>query len=214
MMASSLPIALRDTALMVATLDQEPLSFDTLRERCDALIARLRDELKRQALARDMIDDACYAQCALLDEAVLQRLTGDTRNAWEHEPLQVAHFASNDAGSELIQRIEQRLRDPQAAPLLLSIFAAILGLGFVGRFSIDGQAARTALMRAIDTRLGITAESQAVSLSADAIVVNASQTRRQRISPLIGVAVAGIAAGLVWLIADRWFIAAIAQLAR
>ncbi|KVT96159.1 hypothetical protein WK60_09110 [Burkholderia ubonensis] len=207
-----LPVAIRDTARIVTALARESLPFETLREQCNAQVAKLRAELGSSGLAGDAIDDAVYAQCALLDEAALKHLTGSARNAWEHEPLQVTHFSSNDAGEELVRRIERRLHEPQPVRPLLAIFAAVLALGFVGRFAVNGSTARVALMRTIDERLGRAATTKTDIPSAVPIVVNHSSVRRLRISPLTWVAAACVAVALLWFGANQWFIATIARL--
>ncbi|KWH63621.1 DotU/TssL family secretion system protein [Burkholderia semiarida] len=209
-----LPVALRDTARIVTALSKGSLSFETARERSNAQFARLRDELRGHGLPDDVIDDALYSQCALIDEAALRYLTGDARDAWEHEPLQVTCFASNDAGTELVRRIEHRLREPQPVRPLLAIFAAVFALGFVGRFAGGSDTARVALMHAIDQRLGRTTAEESGRTSLDPIVIGRNRAARFRLSMLSWVTVACMAAGLVWFVVDRWLIAAIAQLAQ
>jgi type VI secretion system protein ImpK len=109
-----LPVALRDTALSVASLacDPAPPSFATFREKCKQQVARLREEMKSAGHPHDVVQDAVYAQCAILDESALSNLRGGDRDAWAREPLQVDEFQSHDAGDELILRIERRLAQP------------------------------------------------------------------------------------------------------
>ncbi|MGU7772629.1 DotU/TssL family secretion system protein [Burkholderia sp. MR1-5-21] len=209
-----LPVALRDTARTVTALTREQPSFDALRDQCNAQIAQLRSELSLRGLPDHAINDALYAQCALLDEAALRHLTGKARDDWEHEPLQVEHFSSNDAGEELVRRIESRLREPQPARVLLAIFAAVLSLGFVGRFAVNGGTARAALVRAIDERLGRTSAAEGNHAVPAPIVVSHASARPLRISPLTWVVISCIALGVIWFAVDRWFIASIGQLAR
>ncbi|WP_321847511.1 DotU/TssL family secretion system protein [Burkholderia diffusa] len=209
-----LPVALRDTARTVTALAQESISFQALRDQCNAQIAQLRSELHLRRLPDDAIGDAVYAQCALLDEAALKHLTGTARDDWEHEPLQVEHFSSNDAGEELVRRIESRLRAPQPASVLLAIFAAVLSLGFVGRFAINGDAARATLVRAINEHLKRTSADEDNRAPLAPIVVNHAGTRPARISPLTWVTISCVATGLAWFAVDRWFVASIAQLAQ
>ncbi|MXN79584.1 DotU family type IV/VI secretion system protein [Burkholderia sp. 4701] len=209
-----LPVALRDTARTVTALAKEPLSFEALRGQCNAQIDQLRSELGLRHLPDHAINDAVYAQCALLDEAALKHLTGEARESWEKRPLQEEHFSRNDAGEELVRRIEGRLREPQPARLLLAIFAAVLSLGFVGRFAMDGSTARAALIRALDERLGRTRVADDNHVAPAPIVVNRTSARPLRISPLTWVVASCVAVGVVWFAADRWFIASIAQLAR
>ncbi|MFC0401247.1 DotU family type IV/VI secretion system protein [Paraburkholderia rhizosphaerae] len=212
-----LPVALRDSAYTVAELasDSPPL-LPVLRHQCDTQIASLREELQMRGLPLDVIDDALYAQCALLDEAALKGLTDDARDAWEREPLQVRVFGRNDAGDELLRRIDQRLRERQPVLPLLAIFAAILDLGFTGRFAVHGGEARASLMHEIDLRLGRTTDGTANHVAEDTsgpVVVNASRPRTRPLSPLAWVFAACIAAGLAWSAIDRWLLASIARMA-
>ncbi|MBB3261171.1 type VI secretion system protein ImpK [Paraburkholderia bannensis] len=217
-----LPVALRDTARIVVELrDVNPPLLSDLRKRCDEQVAALREELRRRGHPRDVIDDALYAQCALLDEAALNGLGEEARDAWEREPLQVKMFGRNDAGEELLRRIGQRLREPRPVLPLLGIFAAILSLGFKGRYAANEADARTRLIRAIDERLaramgagtGTSVGTTKPDLSAP-IVVNPSRWRRRPLSPLALVLMACVAAGLVWFAIDRWLLSSIAGMAQ
>lgn len=208
--AELLPFVLRDTADTVAALQEyRPVSPQGLRERCDAQIVSLREELLRRGQPHDVIDDAVYAQCALLDEAALNGLRGNARDEWEREPLQVGVFGRNDAGEELLRRIGQRLREPKPVLPLLAIFAAVLKLGFTGRFAVNEAEARTKLIRAIDARLEH-AMGGALPDRSGPLVVTPSRGRRRPLSPLTWVLIACLAAGLGWVAIDRWLLASIA----
>ncbi|CAD6556656.1 hypothetical protein LMG27952_06162 [Paraburkholderia hiiakae] len=207
-----LPVALRDTARAVVTLRKgNPPSLHVLRGECDDQIVRLREELLRRGQSHDVIDDALYALCALLDEAALKGLSGEARDAWEREPLQVGVFGRNDAGEELLRRIGQRLREPRPALPLLAIFAAVLKLGFTGRFAVNEADARTKLIRAIDGRLE-RAMGGATPDRSGPVVVNPSRGRRRRLSPLAWVVIACLAAGFTWFAIDRWLLSSIASM--
>lgn len=205
-----LPVAFRDTALTVATLggQTEPSSFDAVRKQCCAQIARLRAELKAAREPEDVIEDAIYAQCALLDEAALSHLKEDDRDAWEREPLQVTEFGSHDAGDALIARMQQRLRQPQPVLPLLAIFHAVLTTGFRGRFAWEGADVRAVMIRVLSERLGATKGPSGGG------VVHASGGRHRfgRLSLPAGVLLALAAAGLAWVLLDRWLGAAAAHL--
>lgn len=209
---SLLPVALRDTALSVATLasDYAPQSFDDFRGACKTQIQALREELTSALHPSDVVEDAVYAQCALLDEKALSHLKGSDRDAWEHEPLQVDEFQSHDAGDELIRRIERRLAQPQPVLPLLAIFGAVLDLGFTGKFALAGHDARTALVRAISERLGRDHDKSSV------LVVKPEGLRRWNghLSPLVWVAISCAAAGVAYLALDQWLNASIARITR
>ncbi|WP_321876915.1 DotU/TssL family secretion system protein [Paraburkholderia bannensis] len=207
-----LPVTLRDTARTVIDLrGRKPQSLHELRGECDGQIVRLREELLRRGQPPDVIDDALYAQCALLDEAALRGLSGEARDEWERAPLQVGVFGRNDAGEELLRRMGQRLRDPRPVLPLLAIFAAVLKLGFTGRFAVNETEARTKLICAIDGRLeramgGVTPDRSGP------MVVTPSRWRRRPPSLPVWVVMAGIGAGVVWLAIERWLLSSITSM--
>ncbi|MDE1180304.1 MAG: DotU family type IV/VI secretion system protein [Paraburkholderia sp.] len=211
-------MALRDTALTVASLatSASPADFDTFRQQCDDQIVRLRRELAAAGHPPDVIEDAAYAQCALLDEAALQHLTEFDRAAWEHEPLQVLHFQTHNAGEELIARIERRVAASRPVEPLLAIFSAVLALGFKGRFALDGPAPRIALMHAIQSRLGIEpiAENAHHSVRGTPWLVTQKSQHRKWFDPTLAgwVAIASIVSLLIYCALELWLDAQIAQL--
>ncbi|MGQ7933545.1 DotU family type IV/VI secretion system protein [Paraburkholderia sp. D1E] len=211
-----LPVALRDTALTVTSLSSDAApasSFDDFRRKCKKQIEGLRAELRSAGHPRDVVEDAAYAQCALLDEAALNMLKGSDRDAWEREPLQVVEFQSHDAGQELITRIERRLAEPQPVLPLLAIFGAVLSLGFTGKFAIDGRDARAALMRAVDERL---ARGIGRTDPTGAVIVTQGVGHRwlDKLSPIAWVMIASVAAAVVYFAIDQWLNASIAQIAQ
>ncbi len=206
-----LPLALRDTALTVTELAGEARTetFGKFRDKCLEHLNRLREEFRAAGHSPAVVEDAAYAQCALLDEVALRCLQAMDRDAWEREPLQVKEFQSHNAGEELIARIERRLAEPQPVLPLLAVFYAVLGLGFQGRFALEGTGAREALMRTIDERL----ERGGVHKSTGSVVVTSGQPRGWRgLSPLAWVGTALVGAALIYFALGRWLAASIAQL--
>ncbi|NIE62731.1 DotU/TssL family secretion system protein [Burkholderia sp. Ax-1719] len=211
-----LPVALRDTARTIVALSgKRTPSLHDLREQCDKQVVSLREELLRRGHPHDVIDDALYAQCALLDEAALNGLGEEERDAWAREPLQVKMFGRNDAGEELLRRIGQRLREPRPVLPLLGIFAAVLSLGFRGRYAANEADARTKLIHAINERLtrAMGMDTGTTPDLSGPLVVNPTHWRRRPLSPLAWVLMACVAAGLVWFAIDRWLLSSIAGMA-
>lgn len=207
-----LPLAMRDTALIVTELAEGAKiaeSFATFREKCLELLSKLREEFRAAGHPAAVVDDAAYAQCALLDEVALQHLQAGDRDAWEREPLQVKEFQSHNAGEELIARIERRLAEAHPVVPLLVVFNAVLGLGFHGKFALGGASARESLMQTIDDRL----VRAGVEKMSGPIIVTAGKTRgMRRLSPLGWVLIALGGAGLIYVALDRWLATSIAQL--
>lgn len=208
-----LPAALRDTALTATGLAgyATPPSFEVFRQKCKEQIERLRAELISEGHPNDVVEDAAYAQCALLDEAALSSLVGPDRDAWERDPLQVSEFQCHDAGEQLIARIERRLAQPQQVLPLLAIFQAVLNLGFQGKFVLEGVDARSALMRAVDERLGSGIDCGDIS---GTVVVRPGKANRWlgHLSALAWVVIACAAACVVYAALDQWLAASIARL--
>ncbi len=208
-----LPRAFRDTAFTVASLadDASSITFASFREKCLAHGDALRRELRAAGHLPDVVRDATYAQCALLDETALAHLKGAERDAWEREPLQVREFKSNDAGYELIDKVQQRLAEPRPKLALLSLYNAVLGLGFKGKFALSGADARLELMRALDQRIG---QAGSVDTSGTVLLArDASRRLRMNASPLGWVIGAVLVAGLVYLALGQWLTASIARIA-
>ena len=125
------------TALRVTSLDQRGARDDVakLRTDCVKLIDAFSAELERRRVPADVRQDALWAQCGLLDEAVLRQLTDDERAQWDAQPLQVERFGRHDAGTYVFERIAARLAQASPNADLLEAYAAILGLGFTGRYA-------------------------------------------------------------------------------
>ncbi|CAM2170761.1 type VI secretion system protein ImpK [Paraburkholderia sacchari] len=213
-----LSVSLRDTARTVMALrSNDRPSLEVLREDADAQVAALRVELQRRGQSPDVIDDAVYAQCALLDEAALNGLSDQARDAWEREPLQLRMYGRNNAGDELFLRIGRRLREPKPVLPLLGIYAAVLALGFKGRYAVNEVDAREKILSSIEERLaratgGRTDRNAPERLGP--VVVNPSRGRQRPLFSLAWVLLACIAAGLAWFAIDGWLLSSIAGMAQ
>lgn len=146
---------LRDTALLVSMLAQGGTSepVEQLRQRCVQLMATFAAALEQRGFAADVREDAQYAQCGLLDEAVLRCPLIEDRSSWEARPLQVERFGKLDAGDHVFDRLTERMREASPNVDLLECYAAILGLGFKGRYAREGEAKRATLMATLNARL-------------------------------------------------------------
>ncbi|CAD6556628.1 hypothetical protein LMG27952_06155 [Paraburkholderia hiiakae] len=146
---------LHDTALVVTTLASggSVPNAGRLRERCRQLVEQFTDGLIRRNYPEVVRREALVAQCGLLDEMALRHLPCEARTAWELRPVQVEWFSIYDAGRRVIDCIEAHLREPSPDVDLLECYAAILSMGFVGRYAREGQEKRAALIAALDARL-------------------------------------------------------------
>jgi type VI secretion system protein ImpK len=139
---------LRDTALVVATLRAggRVVSLNAFRKRCLQLLDQFGEGLDRREFARDERDEALHAQCALLDETALRLLSSSDQDSWAARPLQVEKFGKHDLGESVFKRLNDRMRDQTLRIDLLECYATILGLGLTGRYAIEGEVKRQALL--------------------------------------------------------------------
>ncbi|WP_233853262.1 DotU family type IV/VI secretion system protein [Paraburkholderia sp. HD33-4] len=203
---------LRDTALLVTTLAPGGHADHAtdFRNRCGQLIANFSSALERRGYPDDVRREALIAQCGLLDEIALRHLPAESRAGWELKPLQVELFNLHDAGERVFERLEIRMREAAPHVDLLECYAAILSLGFVGRFARDGEAKRTALITALHGQLEKLRPASTHTFIAD------RPNRRwsdwfYRLSPWAVAGLACAAAVIVWLV---WSTALDAQLAQ
>ncbi|MFC5472446.1 DotU family type IV/VI secretion system protein [Paraherbaspirillum soli] len=144
----SLRALLRDTALQIALLPQQPgiPAMPIWRTRCGILIAQLRLAMREADYDETLIAEAAYAQCALLDEAALRHLPDDQRREWQRESLEMHFFSSDEAADAIYQRLESLLRQPAPSAERLALYDLVLGLGFGGRYPDQDDAGRQRLV--------------------------------------------------------------------
>ena len=147
-----------DTWLTVAQLRHGARAPDgqALYKNCCAQVESVREALERAGYDSESITHISYAQCALLDEAVMNRkpvtaLSGsepsgaesvqapetdallkveidDGAKAWRAAPLQARYFGSLRAGGALYDRIAEVLRQPSPVPAVLVCYQRVLAL--------------------------------------------------------------------------------------
>lgn len=146
---------LRDTGLLVTSLGDNGTVHDAdkFRGNCRKLIQKFSEALTRHGYPEDVKHEISLAQCGLIDETALRHLPESSRAAWALNPFQVERFKVHDAGEFVINRIEARLRETAPNADLLEGYAAILGMGFKGRYALDGESRLVELMSALNTRL-------------------------------------------------------------
>ncbi len=169
-----------DTWLTVAQLRHGARAPDgqALYKNCCAQVENVRDALERAGYDSESITHISYAQCALLDEAVMNRKTvtassgsdpeqppetaapqkieiDEGAKAWRAAPLQARYFGSLRAGGALYDRIAEVLRQPSAVPAVLICYQRVLALGFQGQFSLsgEGQAQREEILASLNERV-------------------------------------------------------------
>jgi type VI secretion system protein ImpK len=202
---------LRDSALLVTNLSSggKAEDFATLRNRCKQIVQDFTLALDQRGFTRDVRDDAIVAQCALLDETALRHLDETKKALWIAEPLQVERLNHHNAGEYVFERLEARMREPSPNIGLLECYAAVLGLGFKGRYALESDASRDALLSRLNTLLERLRPTQS-----ETFLVERDGQRLgdwfHRLSPW---AIAGIATFIALVAWFSWHLALDAQLA-
>lgn len=192
---------LRETALQASLMAQggNAIAVSDLRERCLDLVQEFEQALDLRQIPADVKGEAVYAQCALLDEVALSSLPVEERGEWEAHPLQVERFGNYDAGERVFERLNARMRETPPHVELLECYAAILGLGFKGRYAREGDAARKALILSLQALL-----TQLQPANDQTFVIDKTRKRAWiRLSPWAAAAATCALAIFVYVICSR-----------
>jgi type VI secretion system protein ImpK len=118
-----------------------------------AKVSSFTDTFHRNALfagyAPDVADDATYAICAAIDEAVLASSVS-FRDAWEAQPLQLTRFGDQLAGDHFFARLDNIRKRGVSQAEVAEVYHLCMKLGFKGRFALDDDAK----LRYLTTTLG------------------------------------------------------------
>ncbi|MEX3690197.1 DotU family type IV/VI secretion system protein [Paraburkholderia sp. BR14263] len=203
---------LRDTGLLVTSLGDHGTvkNAEQFRNDCRKLIQKFSDALTQHGYPEDVKHEVSLAQCGLIDETALRHLPESSRAAWALNPIQVERFKVHDAGEFVIDRIEARLREATPNADLLESYAAILGMGFKGRYALDGESRLVELMGTLNARLRKLRPHEAQSFVSDRAGRPLSDWFR-RLSPWVLAAVVCVIAAVIW---STWAVALNAQVTR
>lgn len=215
-----------NTWLTVAQLRHQSIAPDgeALYKRCTEQVESVREALERGGYDQDSITHITYAQCALLDEAVMNRKAPEAQavaqaeaaentaekvqasiddgiRVWKKAPLQARYFNSLRAGGAIYERIAQVLRQPSPEQAVLTCYQRVLALGFQGQYSLDddGQSGRDEIIKALNARVP--------ALGADvSLVVHKSGKRRYNLlrSVWFWIVLAVIVTTAVWFGGHLW----------
>lgn len=202
-----------DTWLTVAQLQHGATAPDggALYKHCCQQVDSVREALERAGFDAESITHITYAQCALLDESVMNRkpalvVDGESDRtaprvdegikAWKTAPLQARYFGSLQAGVVLYDRIAEVLRQPSPIPAVLTCYQRVLALGFQGQFNgkHDGQLQRENVLNALNER--VAPLDTGISL-----VIRKTGRRRYNLlrSVWFWIALAAVVTTVVWL---------------
>lgn len=190
---------LRDTGLLVTSLGDDGTveNAEQFRNDCRRLIQKFSDALTQYGYPEDIKREVSLAQCGLIDETALRHLPEGSRAAWALNPFQVEWFKVHDAGEFVINRIKVRLREATPNADLLEGYAAILGMGFKGRYALDGESSLVELMGALNTCLKELRPHEARPFISDRAGRQLSDWFR-RLSPWAVTAVVCLVAAIIW----------------
>ncbi|MGV8916522.1 MAG: type VI secretion system protein TssL, short form [Pseudomonas sp.] len=192
----SIDEVLHETWLMVCQLRNGWQADDgagLYRNAC-AQVEKARELLSAAGMAEQDIEHIRYAQCAVMDSAVMSRSIKDAGyEAWLTTPLQTRYFNSLGAGENLWERIRKVLQEPAPNIAVLTCFHRVLQLGFSGRYREQDAPDREAVLATLAQRV------PPFTLALDAPLVSRSTLSRVQIGAgalwwgaLVGVTVLGM----------------------
>lgn len=112
------------------------------------LIDETRKNLEEHGYAAESVDNMLYAQCALIDESVMNRKRDDDGyKQWIQSPLQARYFNTLEAGDKLWDRLRGLLNEIAPNPDVLICFHRVIALGFVGKFHQIDNAQRQHIVK-------------------------------------------------------------------
>ena len=159
-----------ETWLTVAMLKKGAMTLDgmALYNKCVKQVESVREALTFAGYDEGSIEHISYAQCALLDEAVMSRKAkhfdeeeelrvDDGQLAWRRAPLQARFFGSLHAGEALWDRIAEVLRQPAPNEAVLTCYHRVIALGFQGLYSLNevNQTQRDDVVKALSERVSL-----------------------------------------------------------
>lgn len=123
---------LQDTYLFVMDIHHQPVLVrdEALYKRAVTLVETVQETLKARKESDDFIDHVIYAQCAMLDDVVLNTAPSDDNHAWLRNPLQVRFVNQMLAGEVMPARTRELLRQPVPDPRLLVLYQRLYGMGY------------------------------------------------------------------------------------
>lgn len=144
------------TWLMVCQLHQGTAIThgESFYRRVCQLIDETRPKLLEHGYPEAAIEHMQYAQCALIDESVMNRQhQDDGYNTWIQSPLQARYFNTLEAGDKLWDRLRSILNETAPNPDVLLCFHRVLTLGFVGKFRQKDAPERERIVAQLNVQL-------------------------------------------------------------
>lgn len=138
-------------------------------------IDKTRQQLVEKGYSQSAIENMLYAQCALIDESVMNRTERDDGYLqWIQSPLQAKYFNTLEAGDKLWDRLRDLLNEPAPNNDVLICFHRVITLGFVGKYRQTDAPEREQIIELLNTQL------PAYALSSDLPLVMKPKHRMNR----------------------------------
>jgi len=194
---------LQDSYLLVVELRQgaSAQNSDEVKALCVTQVEHVRQRLMDAGLAQRSIDHISHAQCALLDETMLNRANKDAHSKWASEPLQARFFNRHQAGEFLYEDMREVLRQPAPDPYVLTAFQRVLALGFRGRYRDVDDPEREQLLADLNARVAPLKLRQ--TLTAPVSTSQGLKALHRLRSPLLNVLAVGLLLFGVWYGLDQ-----------
>ncbi|GAA80666.1 MULTISPECIES: type VI secretion system protein TssL, long form [unclassified Pseudoalteromonas] len=129
--------AATDCFSIVISISQsaEMTNLAALKHRCVEAIKRFEVEVRNQNLSKDIINNARYCLCAILDESVLNSKWSSME--WADESLLSTFHKETFGGEYFYTLLDDALLQPEKNKQFLELQYHCLNLGFKGKYRLD-----------------------------------------------------------------------------
>lgn len=186
-----------DTWLMVCQLRQGAEISDgkAFYKRVCEHIDKTRQQLTENNYSQASIENMLYAQCALIDESVMNRTARDDGYAqWLQSPLQAKYFNTLEAGDKLWDRLRNLLNESAPHQDVLICYHRVITLGFVGKYRQIDAPEREHIIELLNNQL----PAYALSSSLPLVIKPKSRLNRRRLYWLTWIGGFLVIAALWW----------------
>lgn len=171
---------LQDTYLFVMDIHHQPalVRDEALYKRAVKLVETVQATLNAMKAPADFIHHILYAQCAMIDDVILNTASSDDNSVWLRNPLQALFMGQMRAGEVIPERIKALLRDPVPNPRLLVLYQRLLAMEY-GRLwheRYEEHARRTSTLQQLESLNALIPEGEQ-PLSAPLVVERHSGVR-------------------------------------
>lgn len=113
----------------------EATNIAALKHRCVEAIKRFEVEVRNQNLSKEIIENARYCLCAILDESVLNSKWSSME--WADESLLSTFHKETFGGEYFYTLLDNALANPEKNKIFLELQYHCLNLGFKGKYRLD-----------------------------------------------------------------------------